>query len=411
MKFVSPNLELRSVFLLTTSFLIAGVLSVELAGQSIGASAPAQVSSGANEPDTSMSMAARLTIAEKLYFGSASTQIPLNERMDRIEVAVFGRHRSGSIDKRLDRVLTALGAVNKDPSQQGGSGEEKNSLNVVAPPPSQSEALNNLYNPNRETAVGQKTGDLSVSELLKAANVNSSDKPLESKPDPKSYSQSDSKLSSNSEPKTDAAHDRQVQNLLQLGMTAHRSGQTQVAEGHFKNALAVEPRCADAFYNLGSIAEGRGDFLSALTNYRAALGINPLDKELQNAVKSVEEEVAKSNGHLKPSSVPIAPSRPRSTKGKPPSSGYTPYTPQSTSNQAFSLQTAQNNALMQTQGNYPPVLNVNQQPMPVYNVSQQPPPVANITPTPSHSTSGSLNFLQALPALHCPICRLTHMGW
>lgn len=330
---------------------------------------------------------ARLSAAEKLYFGSSFEHLSTDQRLDKLERGVFGRNRSGSDEKRFERIAAALGT-------------------------------------NKVAAVSAAADDAPAHPADQASDKTVS----EAKP-----SVDEKAVSTAETPPSDAA----VQTLLKSGMAAHRGGQIQVAEGHFKAAIALDPRCADAFYNLGSIAEGRGDMLSALTNYRAALGINPLDKELQTAVKSVEDEVSKSHatasgavknqpgktagnnassGSIMP---PTAPPFYRFNgtqnvpyQGAPPYSGYAPT---SADNKLFNLQTAQNNALMQTQGGYPPVANVSQPAIPVYNVSQQQAPTLNVNQPkqPSKNSSGMntlVNVLMQGSGLHCPICRLRSLG-
>ena len=65
------------------------------------------------------------------------------------------------------------------------------------------------------------------------------------------------------------------------------------AEVLFKEVLSHDPRNVDAFYDLGAIAESRGDLIGALSNYHAALALRPGDKELKEAVSSTERAVRK----------------------------------------------------------------------------------------------------------------------
>jgi tetratricopeptide (TPR) repeat protein len=377
-----------------------GCIGQALAASSANSSAPS-VSSDAPSAGSSQSSDAfdskKMAAAEKLYFGSSFEQMPADQRIDKLERGVFGRNRSGSFNKRFERIASALGAEKLAEASNVPDTAEHAVRKDVAPPPS----------------------------LVADAS---------SKSEPKSEPKLEEKL---------AETDAPVQALLKSGMAAHKSGQMQIAEGHFKAALALDPRCADAFYNLGSIAESKGDLLAALTNYRAALGINPLDRELQNAVKSVEDDVAKSrataSSAAKNQPVKTVASNTKSNNVMPkaapayshsgnyqgtPYAGYTPptssnsssgYAPSSADPKLFNLQTAQNSALMQTQGNYPPLANVTQPTIPVYNVSQQQAPVLNVNQpkSPAHSSSGVnslVNVLMMNTPLHCPICRLKQMG-
>ena len=81
--------------------------------------------------------------------------------------------------------------------------------------------------------------------------------------------------------------------LLARGTKLHRDGQVDEAETIFKQVLAHDPRNVDAFYDLGAIAESRGDLIGALSNYHAALSLRPGDRELKDAVYSTEKALRK----------------------------------------------------------------------------------------------------------------------
>ena len=83
--------------------------------------------------------------------------------------------------------------------------------------------------------------------------------------------------------------------LLAQGAKLHKEGRIEEAEAIFKEVLIRDPHSVDAFYDLGAIAEGRGDLISALSHYHAALSMRPGDKELKEAVASVEKSLTKKN--------------------------------------------------------------------------------------------------------------------
>lgn len=76
--------------------------------------------------------------------------------------------------------------------------------------------------------------------------------------------------------------------LLREGMEAHRKGEDARAEQLFKRVVLMEPRNPDGYFNLGALSEKKNDLAGALMSYRAALNLNPNDKELREAVDSVE---------------------------------------------------------------------------------------------------------------------------
>lgn len=86
--------------------------------------------------------------------------------------------------------------------------------------------------------------------------------------------------------------------FLKEGARLHRLGEHAEAERLFKNAVALDPRNPDAFYNLGALAEGRGDLVDALTQYRAGLHLLPDDKALKEAVESMETKLSAGQGRI-----------------------------------------------------------------------------------------------------------------
>lgn len=76
--------------------------------------------------------------------------------------------------------------------------------------------------------------------------------------------------------------------LLREGMEAHKRGEEAKAEQLFKKVVLLEPRNPDGYFNLGALAEKKNDLAGALMSYRAALNLSPHDRELKEAVESVE---------------------------------------------------------------------------------------------------------------------------
>lgn len=101
---------------------------------------------------------------------------------------------------------------------------------------------------------------------------------------PVSYtSSSPNRISRGAAPKV-----HQAANLLREGMEAHRRGEDAKAEQLFKKVVLLEPRNPDGYFNLGALAEKKKDLAGALMSYRAALNLSPNDRELRDAVDSVE---------------------------------------------------------------------------------------------------------------------------
>ena len=88
----------------------------------------------------------------------------------------------------------------------------------------------------------------------------------------------------------DARQD-QAKGELRKAMELYSKGDTAQAEQSFRRVLSIDSRNSDAYYNLGVIQEGRGDFQGALSSYKSALNINPSDNDLRGAVASVQGKI------------------------------------------------------------------------------------------------------------------------
>jgi|AGTN01.1.fsa_nt_gi hypothetical protein len=76
--------------------------------------------------------------------------------------------------------------------------------------------------------------------------------------------------------------------LLKAGARLHQQGNSVQAENLFRQAIALDPTNADAYFDLGALAEGKGDLVNALGQYRAGLALRQNDPELKEAVRSIE---------------------------------------------------------------------------------------------------------------------------
>lgn len=85
--------------------------------------------------------------------------------------------------------------------------------------------------------------------------------------------------------------DPESDRLLRLGALKHREGQLSEAEDNFRQVLGRDPQNVDAFFNLGALAEGRGDLITALGHYRAAHALSPRDAQIGEAVQSLEGQL------------------------------------------------------------------------------------------------------------------------
>ncbi|MGD9683066.1 MAG: tetratricopeptide repeat protein [Candidatus Obscuribacterales bacterium] len=79
---------------------------------------------------------------------------------------------------------------------------------------------------------------------------------------------------------------------LEQAMLAYTSGRIDEAERGFKDVLREDPNSADANFNLGVIAESKGNKTEALRYYERASSLNPGDSELKSTVSSLRSDLA-----------------------------------------------------------------------------------------------------------------------
>ena len=65
----------------------------------------------------------------------------------------------------------------------------------------------------------------------------------------------------------------------QFGFFLLRADRRDEAGAVFEQSIDQNPRCANAWFGLGLLAEGKGDHRTALRNYDRALIYNPSDLE------------------------------------------------------------------------------------------------------------------------------------
>jgi tetratricopeptide (TPR) repeat protein len=88
------------------------------------------------------------------------------------------------------------------------------------------------------------------------------------------------------------ANTAEVDEMLRKGTAAFQNGRTDEAEKAFRDALIKSPFNSNASFNLGAIAESKGDLAGALGNYRTALIGAPNDRQIQEAIAQVESQIA-----------------------------------------------------------------------------------------------------------------------
>ena len=186
----------------------------------------AVVSAGAAPVFSLDSDTARIDALEDTLFGKTSGNAAAEKRMSAIEKSVFGRAKQGTIKQRLDAVSKIVDA---------GS-----STKLMPPEAPAKDAL-----PVSSTV---KQGRVEETEV-KTADYNK---------------------------------------MLNEGIKLESEGKTNEAVNLFHQVISMDHYNANAFFNLGVVAEKHGDFNGALQNYRIAASINPQDREFQEAVAAMD---------------------------------------------------------------------------------------------------------------------------
>lgn len=169
---------------------------------------------------------------EQVLFGRTSSQKPLAERIKTLEINVFGKAGGGDPGARIRALLKIV-----DPTRA-----------AIAPPP--------------------------LAPAPYAGPCLSFDVPAR--------------------PILGQVVRESPEELVRQGMESYARGQLDEACRLFKEALKTDGTNADALYNLGVLAEKRGDLSGALDYYRRASSANPKDKELQATIDEVAAQLAES---------------------------------------------------------------------------------------------------------------------
>jgi tetratricopeptide (TPR) repeat protein len=186
---------------------------------------------------SSLSNEARLEKIENSLLARTQKGMSEQERLSTLENRVFGTKKTGSVSERLANLDTAVSSA-------------RTASSLLAPPMA----------PRLDTTPWSKVEE----------------------PQPQALSNYD-------DPDTATPTDASTA-MLKRATDLYTKGDTAEAERMFQKVLTLDSRNADAHYNLGAIAEARGDVAQALNAYRMASQINPNDKDFRDAVAQIERK-------------------------------------------------------------------------------------------------------------------------
>jgi tetratricopeptide (TPR) repeat protein len=225
----------RILVIVQTLLLLAGSQPACLAGQD---------SSGT----LSYAELGTLSDCEKKIYGGAHTSLPSDKRVEALENEVFGEVKKGSLSARVASLHSTMAA---------------NTPSLLAPPLA-AKMDNSAQQTTAPTSVSGRTGTSGAG----ADQTSSDDLPPVAPP-------------------IDHA-----KSALHQALTLYSQGKIKDAEIAFKRVLAIDHDNTDANFNLGAIAEGRGDLESALKHYNAVLRVNPDDNDARTAANSIQQKLA-----------------------------------------------------------------------------------------------------------------------
>lgn len=214
--------------------------------------------------------------------------------------------------------------------------------------------------------------------------------------------------------KTEVPGAQKANDLLRQGTLHHNNGYLAEAEQCFRQALILDPRNANGYFNLGAIAESRGDLITALGHYRAGLNVSPGDKEINDAIASVESQL-KQVGSSESSSARLARStatflQPVSDTAPPIlSSPAPPVAPARAANvppssKQFQLKSSTSRMTGGMQATAPST-------PPVASVTQPSRKKAMAKAALGAAVSIGLSTALRSSGLHCPVCRVVRFGF
>lgn len=232
--FIQSSLAVSQVLLLIASPAMAATKS---STKSSASQSQASTASGA--------VLARLDRIEEVIYGAPKKGQSADARLKALEVKLFGVSRPGTSQERLANIDKALSY---------GRGAATGDLLPPLAPALDTASAGSSAQTNSAYNSGYNSADANGNDV-------------------------DSNYGSG-QPDSSAA--------LADAMQLYQAGKVPQAEAAFRKILAGDPNNGDAYYNLGVIAEGKGDLNAALSNYRSALNINPQDTDLQSAVAAVQ---------------------------------------------------------------------------------------------------------------------------
>lgn len=207
--------------------------------------------------EPSVSIYQKLGDYEQVLFGNSQGSQPIEKRLQNIEKQLFGKsEKKGDTSKRLAEIEKVMNGTAYLPPVAPELDRSE-----FAPTPKQA--------PNNPAVQANE-----ISDPLDAPQV--------------------------------ADSGERVKGLLRQAMQLYSQGKVAEAEKVYRTVLGIDFRNTDANYNLGAIAESKGDLSAAQRFYSTAAKTSPGDPDIQDALVAVQNKL---KSHPAPSASSPQPAR------------------------------------------------------------------------------------------------------
>lgn len=218
------------------------------------------------ESRLSACLAITIALSSLLTPAFAQSGASVYQKLNEYEQTLFGKADTGtSIDKRLQKVEKQL--FGKVAGKNASTAERVAEIDGV---------------------MSGKTASKYLPPV--APTMDRSEFAPEPKQAPENTDVADRAVSRDIDAPLPAGNEDRVKGILRQAMADYSSGKTADAEKAFLKVLALDFRNVDANYNLGAIAESKGDLTAAQRYYSAALKSDPSDLEIKDALTAVQNK-------------------------------------------------------------------------------------------------------------------------
>ncbi|MBX9722980.1 MAG: tetratricopeptide repeat protein, partial [Candidatus Obscuribacterales bacterium] len=250
--------------------------------------------------DTISNAPAQISCIEQTLNGQSRADLPLQARLENLEATVFGHPGSGALKDRIIQLKNYLGveekarALNPPVAKASANKSISASKTSFAGKPSMAKVPTNpkLRANVNQTASQNKTHgylEMPIPKIAELPSKDSKNKQVEISTAKATSPTTQSETNAAQSNKQAAIYEdnEDLAGMMKTAMDFYSDGKVQQAEKAFRKVLKQYPDCVDAYYNLGSISEHKGDKQAAIDYYSKALNLSPNDKQLQEAISQL----------------------------------------------------------------------------------------------------------------------------